>query len=92
MVNKCCVSGCRSNYRTSGQIGPTPYVPTFSFPKDEDLRNEWIRRINRDNLKLTKNTVLCIKHFEECDLNHNLSQNPQKPDFRVSIYRLLNFI
>ena len=79
MVNKCCVSGCRSNYRSSE---PATYVPTFSFPKDDFLRNEWIRRINRENLKLTKNTVICLKHFEESDLNHNLAHN--KPD-KVSI-------
>ena len=39
MVNKCCVPGCQSNYKKNDV--EYKYVPIFSFPKKEDLRNEW---------------------------------------------------
>ena len=39
----------------------------FSFPKNESHRKEWIHRIQRD-LTIIKNTVVCIKHFQENDI------------------------
>ena len=66
MVNKCCVPGCQSNYKKKNV--EYKYVPIFSFPKKEDLRNEWKRRIPRDNLVVTQNSKGCMKHFEEQDL------------------------
>ena len=65
MVNKCCVPGCQSNYKKNHV--EYKYVPIFSFPKKEDIRNEWKRKIPRDNLVVTQNYV-CMKHFEEQDL------------------------
>ena len=47
MVNTCCVPGCQSNYKKKDV--EYKYVPIFSFPKKEDLRNEWKRKILRDN-------------------------------------------
>ena len=41
------------------------YVPTFRFPKNEALRSEWKRKIPRDNLFVTHNSKVCMKHFEE---------------------------
>ena len=59
MVNKCCVSGCQSNYKKKEK---------GCFPKNEDLRNKWKRKIPRDNLVVTQNSKVCMKHFEEQDL------------------------
>lgn len=60
MVFKCCVTGCRSNYdKLSG------YVTVYSFPTDAERKDLWIRKIPRDNLPLTKNTRICINHFED---------------------------
>ena len=53
MVYKCCVVNCRSNY--AGEDCRT----VFSFPKDEHLRNRWIKFVN------WKPSYICIKHFEE---------------------------
>ena len=66
MVNKWCVPGCQSNYNKKDV--EYKYVPIFSFPKKEDLRNEWKRKIPRDNLVVTQNSKVYMKHFEEQDL------------------------
>ena len=65
MVNQCCVPGCQSNYKKKNV--EYKYVPIFSFPKMEDLRNEWKRKIPRDTLVVTQNSKVCMKHFEEQD-------------------------
>ena len=54
MVNKCCVPGCQSNYKKKDV--EYKYV---CFPKKEDLRNEWKRKIPRDNLVVTQNSKVC---------------------------------
>ena len=66
MVNNWCVPGCQSNYKKT-DVEYT-YVPMFSFPNNEDLRNEWKRKIPRDNLVVTHNFEARIKHFEDQDL------------------------
>ena len=47
------------------------YVPIFSFPKKEDLRNKWKGKIPLENLVVTQNSKvdkLKFKHFEVQDL------------------------
>ena len=61
MPDKCCVFNCRSNYDN----GPKETV--FFFPdekKDYDLRQRWIRFVNREGWKLSKKSCICRKHFE----------------------------
>lgn len=59
MPNSCCVPGCKSNYYKG------EYVPSFAFPTEESRRNLWIKKIPRENFKITKNSVVCIAHFPE---------------------------
>ncbi|GIY48802.1 THAP-type domain-containing protein [Caerostris extrusa] len=49
----------RSNY------DPTVYISCFQFPKEEDRRNLWLKKINRKDCSPAKNAVVCIKHFSE---------------------------
>ena len=65
MVHKCCVSECQSNYNCKDS---TECVTVFSFPKDKDVVKEWIERIPRENLIVTKHTRVCIQHFEDKDI------------------------
>jgi hypothetical protein len=60
MPQKCCAPGCSANYDNSGE-----YVSVFRFPDDPVRRQLWLKRIPRENLVITKNTVICRKHFEE---------------------------
>lgn len=59
MPLKCCAPGCTSNYKQSDG-----HTTVFRFPKDARLE-VWKRKIPRQNLVITNNTRLCIKHFEE---------------------------
>ena len=48
MVNNCCIPGCKSNYKSMKTNVPFTAITVFSFPKNDVLRKEWIRRIPRD--------------------------------------------
>lgn len=41
----------------------------YRFPKDESLRQAWIRATRRKEFVPSKNTFLCSKHFRECDID-----------------------
>ena len=61
MVIKCVAFGCSNGYDTNSEK-----VSTFSFPLGKsDLIENWIKFVNRNNWFPTKNSVLCIKHFED---------------------------
>ena len=63
MVNKCVVYGCKSGYVSEKSDNP---VSTFRFPLDKpDLLQKWHQFVNRSNWSATKNSVICIKHFDE---------------------------
>ena len=58
MPLKCCVPRCNGNYDSTKQR-----VPVYRFPKDEAECSKWIKAIPRSNLKVTKYTVVCRKHW-----------------------------
>ena len=64
MVNKC-VTNCKSNYDSNSEKG---YVTCFKFSTDKTLLEKWLRKIRREGLSVSKYTVVCIKHFQECDI------------------------
>ena len=79
---KCCVPGCNSNYQSAGKEGK---CSTFGFPSDDNNRQKWIRNIPRKFDKITKNTRVCIKQFEEKDVHtFNIHTNPDGSTYRVS--------
>ena len=47
MVFTCCVPGCNTGYRSNKS---KEKVSLFIFPKDEDMRQKWIRAIPRNLL------------------------------------------
>ena len=59
MPNKCCVTGCRTNY----QDGPSKSV--FKFPDDPVLSNKWVAFLNRRDYQISKYSEICSDHFEE---------------------------
>ena len=54
MVNKCCVPGCRSNYEIKKVERSVTF---FTFPIEEQLKEKWLRKLPRHNLKLSKPVV-----------------------------------
>ena len=85
MVNSCSVYGCTSNYNKKDK---TNYIPIFTFPDDSEKRAEWIRKIPNKDLKVTKNSRVCINHFEEKDIKRFdiFKCANGDPDIKVSIY------
>ncbi|KAH9383528.1 hypothetical protein HPB48_025100 [Haemaphysalis longicornis] len=67
MPNKCCVPRCRGNYKNGSK------VRIFRFPKDEELRQKWIRAIPRENYLPTENTRVCELHFHPEDITTETS-------------------
>ena len=59
MVNKCCIVYCRSNY--DGEVSTV----VFLFPKNEELKKNWIKFVNRKDWIPTNSSVICIKYFEK---------------------------
>lgn len=62
MPDKCCVPGCSSNYASDKTNN---YIQVFRFPKDPELKKQWIKNIPRDEWQPSKWSVVCIKHFNE---------------------------
>ncbi|GBN08960.1 hypothetical protein AVEN_87348-1 [Araneus ventricosus] len=50
---KCCIPGCNSNYNNT----------SFTFPKDETRKNQWVKSINRADFIPSSTAVVGIKHF-----------------------------
>ena len=63
MVNKCNAKGCFTNFpgHDSGAV--------FSLPKDDRLRENWLKFIKRKEIESCKYTFICEKHFEDRFLN-----------------------
>ena len=90
MEYKCRVPGCKSNYDSVSKDGNQKSVSTFGVPKDEQIRQQWIKNIPRDLPNITKHTRVCMKHFEEKDVyTHNIHTNP---DGSTLSYRVSNEI
>ena len=62
MVNKCCVPGCTSHYKSTDA-----HVPCCKFPSDE-VHGKIQRKIARKGLIVTKDSVVCSNHFQDCDV------------------------
>ena len=65
MPRHCSVHGCQSNYAPGKQNKSEP-IATFGFPlKNFELLEKWIKFVNREEWEPTKNSAICVKHFEK---------------------------
>ena len=53
----CCAFGCKNGGKTTG-------ISFFKFPKDNQVKKEWIRRVSRVGFEPSPRSVLCSEHFE----------------------------
>ncbi|CAG9790623.1 unnamed protein product [Diatraea saccharalis] len=62
---KCCVLSCKnySDRRSDAMDGITFHV----FPSDDNLKQQWMTKINRRDWTPTKYTKICSCHFNEED-------------------------
>ena len=59
MPFKCSVVHCHSGYSN----GPSEVM--FTFPKQHELRQKWVKFLNREAFTITPSSRICIQHFEE---------------------------
>ena len=59
MPFKCSVVHCCSGYSN----GPSKVM--FAFPKQDELRQKWVKFLNREAFTVTQSSRICIEHFEE---------------------------
>nr|CAI5820906.1 unnamed protein product [Callosobruchus analis] len=69
MPRLCCVPRCKSNYKSTLKM--EALQTTFSFPKKANLGMRWLKAIHRDNYTVTKNSVVCCKHFDEDEITRH---------------------
>jgi len=74
MPANCCVPLCTKKDKRDNQTGKT--ISFFRFPKEENLKKQWIHAIRRDvgpNFSINKGTRVCSRHFREEDLQMGLN-------------------
>ena len=66
-VKKCYIPDCRSNYAPSrkNKVIEKSYVKVFRFPRDASELELWMKMMPYRNLALSKNSVICVKHWPE---------------------------
>ena len=84
MPNKCCVYGCNSNYASTKERYST-------VPRDDDLREKWIRKIPNKDLKATKYSYVCKKHFTADDISrYHIDGYLKVSDLFTSTFIIIN--
>ena len=77
MVKHCAYMTCNSDDRYTPELKFVPFVKPW---KDLNRAEQWKKLIGRPDLKISKDTYLCAKHFpeNESELNprHNLNLEP----------------
>lgn len=63
MGKKCCVYGCKTNYKSKKSSSDVPKVPVFRFPTEEVEKEAWILAIPNDQLRVSKESVVCEVHW-----------------------------
>ncbi|XP_068219975.1 THAP domain-containing protein 2-like [Palaemon carinicauda] len=63
MAPSCAVLGCTKKFNKLSN----PSITFHRFPKDDVMRNEWVRALGRENFTPTIYSRLCSKHFTEED-------------------------
>ncbi|KAG0439157.1 hypothetical protein HPB47_016738 [Ixodes persulcatus] len=79
MPCKCCVPRCRGNYTVDTK------VHVFKFPKDQTLRDAWIRAVPREDLSVTENSRVCELHFGHEDIIREASHTDESTGRTITV-------
>ena len=81
MVN-CCVPLCSSAKGRKSGVG----VSFHELPSDTQLREEWLKRISRDDFTPSDFSVVCSKHFKQDDYKPGLKKRLLKKGASPSVF------
>ena len=76
MVNSCCVPECKSSYKS---VKKSDIVALFRFPKNEIIRQKWIKAKPDKIWSVSQNHRVCAHHFDESDF---IAQSTDKRETR----------
>ncbi|XP_042150039.1 uncharacterized protein LOC121838077 [Ixodes scapularis] len=79
MPCKCCVPRCRGNYTVDTKV----YV--FKFPKDQTLRDAWIRAVPREDLSVIENSRVYELHFGHEDIIREASHTDKSTGRTITV-------
>ncbi|CAH1635246.1 unnamed protein product [Spodoptera littoralis] len=65
----CVIDGCHSHSGRKENSGEK--IHFHSFPKNENIKEEWIRRVGRPDWKWKTHSRICSKHFSPDNYLHN---------------------
>ena len=63
MGKKCCVYGCKTNYKSVKGSSGEQKVSVYRFPKEDCVREAWISAIPNRDFSVSKDTVVCQLHW-----------------------------
>lgn len=88
MAPKCCVPNCNSNYerKSENKRIKVDYVPVYRFPANIDKRNQWKSSIPRKDWEVTKNSVVCNKHWPTDAVYETIQGGNKRPKDPPSIF------
>ncbi len=75
MVRSCSVPLCRSGIDGSDADLWRGRVTFYSFPRDEEVRSQWLEAIGRRAMRVTPHSAVCSLHFTEEDFVESNDSN-----------------
>ncbi|XP_040360758.1 uncharacterized protein LOC121048463 [Ixodes scapularis] len=79
MPCKCYVPRCRGNYTVDTK------VQVFKFPRDQTLRDAWIRAVPREDLSVTENARVCELPFGHEDITREASHTDESTGRTITV-------
>ena len=71
MGRKCVAPACTSGYASNRDEKKS----VFTFPKDNEMRQKWIRAVPRANWDVSGNSAICELHFHASDFKESREDN-----------------
>jgi len=87
MPRTCCVVGCLTGYKSNKEK-----VSTFSFSKNEEILNKWIKVVPRRDFTVTKNSAIRSKHFTDDQIITGWTSGVGEQKVVVSTYPILCYL
>lgn len=78
-MGRCCVPGCKGNYDRG------PKVHVFSFPRDVDRKDKWLRAIPRKDFTPSVHSKVCELHFHTSDFVTTLTHCDESTGRRLEV-------